>query len=176
MIGKYKVSYRGGIASLPKAKIGTILLHVLDDRFEFEPTTGSKKFWEELVLPYSEVSEVEAVDRTVSTFEGLMGGLDSRQLNQKNVLVFSHSDGQQLRVEMMTGVTVMGQAKKCVEFLDQIVANGIRSQFAAVPSEEPLPSGAASSPTSELLQLAELHASGALSDQEFAAAKSRLLG
>lgn len=88
--------YKGGVATLPKAKSAAILLHVLDDRFVFAPTPASEKFWKELVFLYSDVSEVEAVDRTVSTFEGLVGGLDSRQLNQKNVLVFSHSGGQQL--------------------------------------------------------------------------------
>lgn len=77
---------------------------------------------------------------------------------------------------MLSGFTVMGQARKCVEFLDQLIAHGVRSQFAAALTEGPASAEAASSPTSKLVQLAGLHASGALSVQEFTTAKGRLLG
>jgi hypothetical protein len=44
------------------------------------------------------------------------------------------------------------------------------------PSEEPPPAPAGSSNVDDLNRLAELHSSGALSDDEFAQAKASLLG
>jgi hypothetical protein len=60
-------------------------------------------------IPYMAISAVEIADRTVTTFEGLAGGLNSRQLNQKNNIhvSFLGADGPTvLRFEMLTGVTV----------------------------------------------------------------------
>lgn len=109
-IGSDTVTYKGGLRKLPKAKIGKITLDILEDRFRL--TAGNdvaRKFWTDLEIPYEQVSSVEIADRSVSTFEGLAGGLNSRQLNQKNNIHFSYLSGNGptvLRVEMLTGVTV----------------------------------------------------------------------
>jgi len=50
-------------------------------------------------------------------------------------------------------------------------------EYVAAPAPAPAPAPAAGGDTTEQLsQLAQLHASGALSDEEFTAAKAKLLG
>ena len=172
----YGVTYRGGLPDLPKAKVGKIELGLHADRFRLTPTTSSRKFWTALEIPYRTVTSVEVVERNVSTFEGLAGGLNSRQLNQRNNIHIAYSDDagdMLLRLEMLTGVTVMGQAKKCAEFEDRLRNLRVREQFATTPS---LPTAASPGNLSdELGRLLALKEQGALSEEEFAQAKARLL-
>jgi hypothetical protein len=78
---------------------------------------------------------------------------------------------------MLSGVSVMGQAKKCLEFQDLLRAHGVSAQFAGSPntggrhSQQQAPADI----PSQIAKLAELHAQGILSDHEFAAKKSDLL-
>jgi hypothetical protein len=52
-----------------------------------------------------------------------------------------------------------------------------QQEYDEAPAPEPAPAPAAGGDTTEQLsQLAQLHASGALSDEEFTAAKAKLLG
>lgn len=143
----------------------------------FRPTVGSKKFWHELNVPYASVKSVDVVARTVSTGEALLGGINSRQLNQDNNLNFTYMnvEGQTvvLRVEMLTGVTVMAQAGKCREFMDYLRTQGILDKFEGGPEVTPAPA-ASSGPS--LTELAELHKQGVLTDEEFSAAKAKVLG
>jgi hypothetical protein len=173
----YKVIYKGGLPELPKSKTGEIRLALTEDAFVFSPTIGSKKFWDELTVPYSTINQVEIVARTVSSVEGLLGGINSRQLNQDNNLNFSYAnaDGQPtlLRVEMLTGVTVMAQAGKCREFMDYLRAHGILDKFKAAPAATtaaPAPSGPS------LTEIAEMYKAGVLTEEEFTAAKAKALG
>jgi Short C-terminal domain len=149
-------------------------MQLLSDRFQFMPTMGSKGFWSELEIPYAAITDLQIVDRTVGTFEGLVGGLDSKQLNQKNNIhvAYSGPEGNTLlRLEMLSGVTVMGQAKKCNEFEDRLRNFGIREQFIA---NAPAPSSGGGLSV-ELNKLAALKASGVLTEDEFVAAKAQLL-
>lgn len=172
----YNVTYKGGVAALPKPKIGKIRFEVYPDRFEFQAgDITSKKFWEPIVLPYDSVSDLQIVDRTVSTFEGLAGGLDSRQLNQKNVILIAYGDGQQLRFEMLSGFSVMGQAKKCVELEDRLRVHGIRSLFGNTPGSA-APLSESSDFAASLRELGELRDQGLLTPEEFDAQKAKLLG
>src|ERR1035441_11516 len=93
-IETYKVTYKGGHPAYPKAKAGGILFKVFSDRFELQPTLATKWF-SPMVIPYSKVSDLTIVQRQVGTAEGILGGLNSRQLNQANNIhiVFS-LDGQ----------------------------------------------------------------------------------
>ena len=61
------------------------------------------------------------------------------------------------------------------EYNDQAQAAYAQTQ-AAPPPAAPAPGPAPADSTAELERLAKLHESGALSDDEFAAAKSKLLG
>jgi Short C-terminal domain len=64
--------------------------------------------------------------------------------------------------------------------IDQAAAAAVAAQQAAAPAAAPAPAPAAAAPEdpmiTKLKELAQLHAAGVLSDEEFAAAKARLLG
>src|ERR1035437_442041 len=172
----YDVTYKGGLGDLPKSKVGKLKMEVHADRFKVLPTSASKKFWPELEIPYNTISNLEIVDRTVNTFEGLAGGLNSRQLNQKNNIHITYAGAEGdtlLRLEMLSGVTVMGQAKKCNELEDRLRNFRVRDQFVASTPDAP---SAGSGLSEELTKLASLKASGVLTEEEFVSAKARLLG
>jgi len=172
----YDVVYKGGLRDLPKSKSGKIKMDLYPDRVELLSTIGSKQFWPELEIPFGTISSLEIVERTLNTFEGLAGGLNSRQLNQKNNIhiTYAGAEGETLlRLEMLSGVTVMGQAKKCNELEDRLRSFRVREQFAtiAVPA-----SASAGGLSEELSKLAGLKADGFLTEDEFISAKARLLG
>lgn len=171
----YDVNYRGGLHQLPKAKAGKIVFEIHPTYFRLKPTSGSKGYWPCLDIPFASISGFEIVERNVSSFEAIAGGLNSRQLNQKNNIHISYagSEGETLlRLEMISGVTVMGQAKKCAELEDRLRNLHIREHF-----ETPVPviKESSSSLADELDKLASLKANGVLSEEEFIAAKARLL-
>src|SRR5437763_12545855 len=83
-LATYTVVYRGGLQNLPKAKSGGVTLQLFADHLGLAHTMGSKNFWTDLTVPYPSVREIIIVERQVNTFEALAGGLNSRQLNQKN--------------------------------------------------------------------------------------------
>lgn len=172
----YDVTYRGGLPQLPKAKVGKIVMEIHTSHFALKPTSGSKSFWSGVDIPFGTIWNLEIVDRNVSAFEAIAGGLNSRQLNQKNNIHISYKglEGDVLlRLEMLSGVTVMGQAKKCAEFEDRLRNLHVREQFVASTPIAGAPSG---SLADELNKLVSLKADGVLSEEEFATAKARLLG
>jgi hypothetical protein len=171
----YDVTYKGGLLDLPKSKVGKIKMEIYPDRFMFLPTLGSKKFWPELNIPHNTISDLKIVERTVSTFEGLAGGINSRQLNQKNNIQITYAEAagdSMLRLEMLSGVTVMGQANKCNELEDRLRTLHIREKFVA---SVPAASAEGGGLVEELGRLASLRESDILTEEEFVAAKARLL-
>jgi hypothetical protein len=177
-IAEYKVVYRGGLADLPKAKAGGIAFHVWEDRFALEPATGSTRYWTSLQIPFAAISDLQIVRRQVGAGEALLSSSSNqRNLEQPNNIHIHYTDaaGQPivLRLEMLTGLTVTGQAKKAAEFNDLLQARGIRSQF---QREAPVDRPAGVSIADELSKLSQLLQQGILSPEEFAAAKARLLG
>jgi hypothetical protein len=71
----------------------------------------------------------------------------------------------------------MGKRNARVQEEQQTQAYEQGRQEAAPPPPPPAPAPPAADPTVEKInQLAQLHASGALTDEEFAAAKARALG
>jgi hypothetical protein len=179
-LAKYAVVYRGGHPDLPKPKSGGIDLLLEADGFQLTPTIGSKGYWPPTHIRYEDVLDVQITERQVSTFESVLAGMDSRQLNQANNLHFTFADGAgnptTLRFEMLTGVTVMGQAKKCREFEDRLGTLGIRPRFRAVtPSDGSAPAAGAN--IGDLIaKLASLRDQGILTDEQFEAKKIELLG
>ena len=175
-IENYQVVYRGGLIEYPKQKAGGIRLLMLTDRFQLLPTLGTKSWFSELQIPYLKVVAVQIVQRTVSTLEGILGGLDSRQLNQANNihLTFRGTSGEELllRLEMVSGLTVMGQASKCLEFMDRLKSHKILDQF----EEVQMKTGQSSTNIPEQIEkIAALFAKGILTIEEFNRKKSELL-
>lgn len=130
---KYQVIYKGGLPEYSKSKASGINFLLFEDRLQFTPTMGSKSWFSELTIPYSNINDITIESRIVGTAEALLGGLDSRQLDHKNNIhiKFTYSGRPTiLRLEMLTGVTVMGQAAKCKEFEDRLLVHGIREKFA----------------------------------------------
>jgi hypothetical protein len=74
---------------------------------------------------------------------------------------------------MLSAVTVMGQAKKCNEFEDRLRNLRIRDQFIQASYGRAAPDG---NLLDEPTKLATLKIVGALSEEEFASAKARLIG
>ena len=144
-------------------------------------TLGTRDWFRGLTLLYADVVNVGIVQRQVSTFEAIVGGVDSRQFNQANNIhiTFVNELGNRivLRLEMLTGFTVMGQAAKCSELEDRLLNFNIRAKF-QVPMEN-------SNPNVELPKvdtiigsiesLAVLRDKGVISEQEFFQKKNDLL-
>jgi hypothetical protein len=171
----YSVVYKGGHPDYPKSKAGMIDFYTCPDRFEFTATMGSKDWFKGLVIPFNTISDLQIVQRQVGTVEGIFGGLDSRQLNQPNNIHITYMSNEQevtLRLEMLSGVTVMGQAQKCLEFEDRLKTNSIRSKFIQTNSkagqnETDIPS--------QIEKLASLMEKGILTKDEFDNKKADLL-
>ncbi len=175
-LDKYDVTYLGGLPDYPSKKLGKINLILRSSGFELRPTLGSQSWFAGFVIPYPRVADVILVQRVVGTAEALLGGFNSRQLNQANNIhiIADGPNGQLvLRLEMLTGVTVMGQAKKCREFMDRLLTLGIRNQFQQSPSMAPQPAG--DDPMWQLERLAELRDKGILTDEEFSVKKAEIL-
>lgn len=178
LICDYSVIYKGGHPDYPKSKAGKIDFYTCSDRFEFSATLGTKDWFKGLVIPFDTISELQIVQRQVGTVEGLLGGLDSRQLNQaNNIHITYNSSGQEvtLRLEMLTGVTVMGQAQKCLEFEDRLKTNAIRSKFSQQSSDNETDNNAVLDIPSQIEKLASLMDKGVLTKTEFETKKAELL-
>jgi hypothetical protein len=181
LIEEYGVVYKGGHPAYLKAKAGKITFQLFDDRFELHPTMGTKNWFESLTIPHADIHELQIVERQLGSMEGLLGGLDSKQLNQANNIhiKYDNSDGDSilLRLEMLTGVTVMGQAVKCREFEDRLSTNSIRAKFKSkeAASENTAGIPEQSDPIVQLERLASLLEKGILTQEEFDQQKTALL-
>lgn len=178
LICDYSVVYKGGHPDYPKSKAGMIDFYTCSDRFEFSATMGSKEWFKGLVIPFDTITDLQIVQRQVGSVEGILGGLDSRQLNQANNIHITYtSNGCEviLRLEMLSGVTVMGQAQKCLEFEDRLRTNSIRSKFLQKASLNENQNGSVSDIPSQIEKLATLMEKGILTKEEFDTKKSELL-
>ena len=178
LIDSYRVAYRGGLPEYREEKAGAIDFKVYVDRFEFIPTMGTKSWFIRLTIPYSNVCELSIAQRTVGTVEGILGGLNSRQLNQANNLhlSFLNAGGLQLvlRLEMLSGITVMGQAKKCQALKDRLKTHRLIENFKQSPLDK-VEGDFQLDIISQIEKLASLHGRGILSEDEFNSKKTELL-
>jgi hypothetical protein len=176
LIESYSVVYKGGHPDYPKEKAGNIELKVFPDRFELLPCFATKGWFKGLLIPFAMTFGLEVVERQLGSVEGILGGINSRQLNQRNNIHITYQSevGKQilLRLEMLSGVTVMGQAKKCQEFLDRLRTNGILEKLQPKPA---MPAAAVADIPAQLEKLAALRDKGILSAEEFSQKKAELL-
>ena len=173
---RYEVIYLGGLPQYPKAKHGSAVgLNIMPDKFVFTKTGTSKDWFTEYQISYDKISEITIEKRTISNTEMLLGGgNDPNQQQENNICITFDEDGTELmlRVEMLTGVTIYGQATKCREFMDVLRQNGILKIFqkkngGTEPAQQDV--------LAQIEKLAALKAAGILSEDEFEQKKSELL-
>jgi hypothetical protein len=168
----YSVVYLGGDDNNPK-EIYNIQFIIYEDMFEVKCKLEGK--FHDFVIPYEDVVNLEIAPRLVSLVEDMLDRGDSRQLNQDNNIHITYlKDGEErvVRLEMITGVTVMGQAKVCREMIDFLRTNNILSKLKKTSQD----AGNNSTDYIEQLQkLAELKDAGILTQEEFDAKKRQLL-
>ncbi len=180
---RYEVTYRGGHPEYPMSKeinkYPYIIMDVMPDRFSFLPKDLSKPWFPGFELPYTQVVSIELVERTISTTESLLGsGSDNSDLRQKNVMEITYIDenGDEyvMRNEMLSGVTVMGQARVCLEMMDLLRGNKILKLFRGKGSVS------ASAPqidtAEQLKKFKDLLDNGIITQEEFDVKKKQLLG
>ena len=180
---RYEVTYRGGhpeypIDSKEIKKYPYIIMDVMPDRFSFLPKELSKPWFPGFELPYDRIVSLELVEHTISTTESLLGsGSDNSDLRQKNVMEMTYVDeaGDEyvLRNEMLTGITIMGQAKVCMEMMDLLRANKILKLFRGKQADAPIAS--AVDPMEQLEKLSKLKDAGIITEEEFNQKKADLL-
>ena len=123
----------GGLPEIPKRKSGAIGLNIMPDKFSFRPTITTKEWFSDYDIPYNKISELRIEKRTISTTEVLLGGGDSANQEQENVIciLYTSQDNKKLtlRVEMLTGTTIFNQAAKCREFMDLLRQYDIFDKF-----------------------------------------------
>ena len=124
---------------------------------------------------------LEIVERTISTAESFMSsGSNNSDLRQKNVIEITYLDDENeeyvVRNEMLTGTTVMGQAKVCEEMLDLLRVNKIMKQFRGKDEQNAaVRESGADDILKQIEKLSELKDKGILTEEEFVSKKNELL-
>lgn len=177
---RYEVTYHGGHPDfqLGKKKSPYILLDIMPDRFSFLAKPQSEDWFTGFEIFYNQVVSLEIVERTISNAEVFLGGGDNPNQHQKNVMEIKYIDEAKdeyvVRCEMLTGLTIMGQAKVCQEMLDLLRTKGVMKQFRGTESK-----AAANNSSEDVLgqieKLAKLKEQGILTEEEFAQKKAALL-
>ena len=123
---------------------------------------------------------MEIVERTISNTEMLLSsGNNNSDLRQKNVMEIKYLDeaGDEyvVRNEMLTGFTVMGQAKVCQEMLDLLRTKGIMKQFRGTGNNQSNNASSGEDVLKQIEKLATLKESGIITEEEFNQKKAVLL-
>lgn len=180
----YEVIYGGGLPGMPdkvSSGKGTIGMNVMPDSFYFKPLVRAQEWFSDLEIPYDSIKKFELVNRQVSTAESLMAqsAADAAALATKNTMAITYDDasGEEiyLKMEMLTGLTVNGQAAKCEELMTFLRSQKILSRL----NKEDSGAGAAAaaiSPAEEIKKFKALLDDGIISQEEFDAKKKQLLG
>lgn len=181
-IARYQVVYLGGFPKKPNKKTDPTAFgfNIMPDSFIFKPELETKNSWfgdELFTIPYDKVVKFEIVKRQVSTTEFMLSSNgDTKSLEQENNIQITHLDdeGNELmtRVEMLTGVTVYGQAEKCRELMDLLREKKILGKM---NKDTRKPAAQADDPLEQLKKLNSLKEAGVISEEEFNAKKADLL-
>ena len=181
---RYLVVYKGGFPMKPQQKSASLSIgfNVLEDSFVFKPELLAKQQWfgeENLVVPYDRVIKLELAKRQVSTAEYMMSGNGNaqslEQLNNINITYLNENDIETiLRVEMLTGTTVFGQAQKCTELMDLLREKRIFDKFRGEKKEQ-ANAGGGDDILTQIEKLATLKEKGFITEDEFNAKKTELL-
>lgn len=179
---RYEVMYKGGHPDfqLEKKKSPYILLDVMPDRFSFLAKPQSEDWFTGFEIPYNRIISLDIVERVISNAEMLMSsGSNNSDLRQKNVIEIKYLDENNdeyvVRNEMITGFSVMGQAKVCQEMLDLFRTKGITKQLKGTENNRSADTSGGDDILSQIEKLAKLKEQGILTEEEFASKKAVLL-
>lgn len=180
----YEVMYEGGLATIgaekTKAGSGSIGMNILPDSFYFKPTITAIDWFEDLEIPYDKIKKFELIKRTVGNAEMFLASsaTDAASLATLNTMAITYDDNNgdevYLKMEMLTGLSVQGQAKKCEEMMDVLRTNKIlprlnKDNGSSAPVQQ-------LSAADELKKYKDLLDSGIINQDEFDAKKKQLLG
>ena len=181
---RYTVIHLGGFPNKPTKKMDSLALgfNVMEESFIFKPELLAKRQWfgeENVVVPYNKVRKFEIVKRQISTTEYMMSSNGNAQaLEQPNNINITYldDDGDEvmLRVEMLTGTTVYGQAEKCRELMDLLREKKILKKFLGEESAS-AKQESGDDILAQLEKLASLKEKGIISEDEYNAKKGALL-
>lgn len=175
---RYGVTYHGGLPQYPKEKAGEIGLNIMPDSFILKATSTTKDWFEDFEISYDSIKSFEIVKRQAGTWEMMLSspGSNVKDTETENVIAitYDNEDGTEiyLRLEMLSGVNVYTQAKKCQEMLDILRQHKILSR---INKGDSTPVSAISA-ADELKKYKELLDAGVLTQEEFDAKKKQLLG
>ena len=179
---RYEVIYKGDHPDfqLEKKKSSYILLDIMPDRFSLLAKPQSEDWFTGFEIPYNRIISLEIVERVISNAEMLLSsGSNNSDLRQKNVIEIKYLDevGDEyvVRNEMLTGTTVMGQAKVCQEMIDLLRTKGIMKQFKGTENSHSANASGGDDVLSQIEKLAKLKEQGILTEEEFANKKAALL-
>lgn len=182
---RYEVTYRGGHPEflLQKKQSPYIVMDIMPDRFSFLPKGNSEDWFTGFEIMYEDIISLEIVERTISSTEFFISGDNNNSdLRQKNVIQITYLDAEGdeyvVRNEMLTGTTVMGQARVCLEMLDFLRVNKILKKFRGnqeQQTQQPQSSSVNDNILESIEKLSKLKDAGILSDEEFVAKKKELL-
>lgn len=176
VLSKYRVRYLGGLPDYPKQRGNSIDLVVRDERFSLLWPDGGSAY----SIPYEYVVSVELAPKQLGAARAVLGGLNSRQLNQLNNIHITYIlKGRELvlRLEMWTaGITTLSAtANRCRKLMDLLHTEGILEKFKGSGAAVQATLGPVVSGADEIRKLAELRDSGILTEGEFQTKKAELL-
>ena len=180
---RYEVTYRGGHPDYPMDKAiksyPNINMDIMPDRLSLIPKKLSEPWFKGVDIPYEKIISIDIVERTMSFTESMLGSnSDNSDLRQKNVLEITYLDDENneyvMRNEMLTGTSVMGQARVCLEMMDLLRANKIPQKFIGKANQNPSQAQPVDV-TEQLKKYKELLDLGVITQEEFDTKKKQLL-
>lgn len=177
-IARYGVTYKGGLAQYPKEKTGEIGFNIMPDSFILKGTITAKDWFSDMEIKYDQISSLKIIKRQAGAWEAALSsnGSNVQDTETLNVIEITYTDNDEemvLRLEMLTGVNVYTQAKKCQEMMDILRQNKILKRINKAEVAAPT---ASASPAEELKKFKELLDMGVITQEEFDAKKKQLLG
>lgn len=179
---RYQVTYKGGFDNKPQKKSDSLSLglNIMEDSFIFKPEYLAKQEWfgdNIVTIPYDTVIKFEITKRQVSTTEYMLSSHgETKSLEQFNNIEITYLDNGNekiIRAEMLTGLTVFGQAEKCKQMMDLLREKNILSKLNKEKSVVNTDTG--NDVLSQIEKLADFKNKGIISEQEFDIKKIELL-
>lgn len=173
---RYGVVYNGGLPQYPKEKSGEIGFNVMPDSFILKATSATKDWFTDFEIKYDQIKSFEIVKRQAGTWEIIFSssGSNVKDTETENVIEITYDTENgtetRLRLEMLTGLNVYTQAKKCQELLDVLRQNKILGRITSPINAQTV------SPADELKKYKDLLDAGVLTQEEFDAKKKQILG